>query len=133
MKYDCSKTLDCIHEYNRLCRDLHSSGCENDCPLHEYDNCCFEYLDAAGIALLQKWSDEHPEALKLTKEEYDFLASFMFPDELSIRKGGITMQLDTHYEGYPNATIPLKKNMFQFIEEGKDWTVEELLKLEVEE
>ena len=127
MKYDCNKTLDFSHEYNRLC---HSFDCE-ECPMHTR---CADVSDITEehIAIVQKWSDEHPESPKLTKAEHDFLASFMFPDELAIRKGGVTMQLDTHYEGYSNATIPLKKNMFQFIDEDKEWTVEELLKLEVE-
>ena len=133
-KYDCSKVKDCIHEYHRLC-DSYPAGCESDCPFIGVEEICgfdiFENEDA--IAVLQKWSDEHPEMPKLTQEEHDFLTLFMFPDELSIRKGGVTMQLDTHYEGYyDDATIPLKKHLFQFIDEDKDWTVEELLKLEVE-
>lgn len=133
MKYDCTKTIDCIHEYHRLCCDFHSAGCENDCPFCDMGNCGLDFFDEDKIALLQKWSDEHPEKPKLTKEEHDFLASFMYPEELFIRKGGVTMQLDTHYsDNYSNATIPLKKRLFQFIDENKDWTVEELLKLEVE-
>lgn len=131
MKYDCNKTLDFSHEYNRLCHCY--SCCSKECPLCTR---CPDMGDitAEHIAIVQKWSDEHPEAPKLTKAEHDFLASFMFPVELAIRKGGVTMQLDTHYsEGYSNATIPLKRNMFRFIDEDKDWTVEELLKLEVEE
>ena len=135
MKYDCTKTQDCIHEYHRLC-DSYPAGCESSCPFIGANDICGLHIfeNEAFIASLQKWSDENPEMPKLTQEEHDFLASFMFPDELGIRKGGVTMQLDTHYsECYSNATIPLRKDMFQFIDEDKDWTVEELLKLEVEE
>ena len=130
MKYDCTKTLDYHHEKERLCASF-DCGYEHSCPLTDTD--CNDVTEE-HIRIVQKWSDEHPEPPKLTKAEHGFLTSFMFPDELAIRKGGVTMQLDTHYsEAYSNATIPLKKNMFQFIDEDKEWTVEELLKLEVED
>lgn len=132
MKYDCTKTLDYMHELNRLCDDQYPKGCAKVCPLaygcNNKGDFKPDYVD-----IVQKWSDSHPEKPKLTKEEYDFLASFMYPEELSIRKGGFTMQLDTAYAvGYPDATIPLRKDMFHFIED-KVWSVTDLLKLEVKE
>ena len=136
MKYNCNITKDYIHELRRMCASM--PNCEI-CVLYAWtwaseDACSIAGMNDELIERIQKWSDEHPEKPKLTREEHDFLASFMFPDELAIRKGGVTMQLDTKYgSGYSNATIPLNKNMFHFIDEDKDWTVEELLKLEVEE
>lgn len=135
MKYDCSKTQDCIHEFHRLC-DSHSAGCDNSCPFIGADEICgFDIFESEdNIALLQKWSDEHPEPPKLTRAEHDFLASFMYPEELFIRKGGYTMQLDTAYAvGYANTTIPLRKDMFPFIKESDNWAAEDLLLLEVKD
>lgn len=132
-KYDCSKTIDFSHETARMCHGF--KYCEDGCPLRSLDHPCgLAYTTQETIDVVQRWSDDHPEPPKLTREEHDFLASFMYPEELSIRKGGFTMQLDTHYKkGYQDATIPLRKDMFHFIEDDKVWTVEELLKLEVEE
>lgn len=133
MKYDCSITKDFIHEARRMCASM--PNCEI-CTMYKQmseDACNLPGMNDEMVEKIQEWSDNHPEMPKLTQEEHDFLTLFMFPDELTIRKGGVTMQLDTHYsENYSNATIPLKKYLFQFIDEDKDWTVEELLKLEVE-
>lgn len=129
-KYDCTRTLDYVHERSRLCKSY--TGCE-ECPLSP-GRCANFTPTEEHIAIVQQWSDTHPEMPKLTREEHDFLASFMFPDKLIVRKGEVTMQLDTDYSmEYPNATIPLKKSMFQFIEYNENWTVERLLKLEVQD
>lgn len=132
MKYDCSITKDFIHEARRMCASI--PNCEICTMYKRVEACNLPGMNDEMVEKIQKWSDEHPEMPKLTQEEHDFLASFMYPEELFIRKGEVTMQLDTHYsDNYSNATIPLKKRLFRFIDEDKDWTVEELLKLEVEE
>ena len=128
-KYDCSKTQDCIHEYHRLC-DSYPAGCESDCPFIGVEEICgfdiFENEDK--IALLQKWSNEHPEAPTITKEERVFLEAFKIPDSKIIRRGSVGVFL---YFGSTN--IELWGNMFPFIKEGETWSIYDLLKLEVEE
>ena len=126
MKYDCTKTLDFIHEFYRLC-GLHPSGCENDCPFCG-DNCHLDSFDEDKIALLQKWSDEHPEDVpKITIEEWDFLESFKDKSLLIARYGsGLRLM-------HGGSWIDLRGMMFSFIHINQPWTIGELLKLEVEE
>ena len=126
MKYDCYKALDLIHEYRRLC-DSHSDGCDNDCPFCEMGNCDLDFFDADKIALLQKWSDEHPEKPKITIEEWDFLESFKDKSLLIARYGsGLRLM-------HGGSWIDLRGMMFSFIHINQPWTIGELLKLEVEE
>jgi len=66
-KYDCTKTLDYAHEYRRMC----SSTCCDVCPLSVLDYCIMEGVTEEHIAILQKWSDEHPEEPKLTSKEVE--------------------------------------------------------------
>ena len=67
-KYDCSKTVDYAHEFTRMC----DAGCEacplRKGPLHKV-GCGLRKLTEKTIAIVQKWSDEHPEVPKLTKKE----------------------------------------------------------------
>ena len=124
-RYDCSKTQDCIHEYHRLC-DSHPVGCESDCPFIGVEEICgfdiFENEDA--IAVLQKWSDEHPEAPTITKEERVFLEAFKIPHGKIIKRTSAGLFL---YFGWLD--IQLWGNLFPFIEEGQTWSIEDLLKL----
>lgn len=128
MKYDCTKTRDCIHEYHRVC-DSHPAGCEISCPLIGADEICgfdiFENED--NIALLQKWSDEHPEIPKLTREEYAFLQAFKVTADKQIERkiGHLFLVM-----GY--TTMEIWPTMFSFIKEGETWFLGDLLKLEVE-
>lgn len=132
MKYDCNKTLDCIHEFNRLCHDLHASGCESDCPFFEMDYCGFDLLDENKIALLQKWSDDHPEKPKLTKREYEFLKTFLVSMEKAVVRGKLKKDLYIHDTKY-DTHYTIDPTMFSFIQEEEQMTFNELLKLEVEE
>ena len=136
MKYDCYKTLDLIHEYRRLC-DFHSDGCENDCPFIGMGNCDLDFFDEDKIALLQKWSDEHPEDVpKLTRKERNFVASFCTLDVSIMRHSGIRLFVTQHPPVYSLAdirAIPIDPNMFPFIHDGEVWGLEKLLRLEVEE
>ena len=133
MKYDCTKTLDFIHEYYRLC-GLHPSGCDNDCPLCGMDNCHLDSFNEDKIALLQKWSDEHPEMPKLTKRDYSFLNCFSPVDKYIRRQYGVLSII--WYD--PMITtgameITIDATMFKCVEKGQKWSFEDLLKLEVEE
>lgn len=90
MKYDCSKTLDYMHEKNRMC-DTHSEiGC--DCCELGNNGCCnlIEKTTQEHIDIVQKWSDEHPELTRIEKfkelikdTEFEdmFDCSFGWPEE----------------------------------------------------
>ena len=75
-KYDCSKSKDLIHELNRMCSTI-KNCCE--CPLNNpFFHCSMEANKISNdvIAIVQKWSDEHPEnpeEPKLTSKAYYFL------------------------------------------------------------
>ena len=126
-KYDCSKALDLIHEYRRLCLDLHSAGCENDCPFCDMGNCGLDFFDEDKIALLQKWSDEHPEKPKITIGERNFLEAFK-DENILIARYGSGLRLT-----YGGSWTDLRGTMFSFIHINQPWTIGNLLKLEVEE
>ena len=70
MKYDCSKTLDFIHEFNRMCSK------EHDCDCCQFQNVCdctglIKIVDITtdDIVKLQEWSDKHFEE---TRKDYYF-------------------------------------------------------------
>ena len=61
-KYDCYKTLDCIHEYNRMCN--HGQNCNNGCVFESYGRYFCnrtKNIDEEKIQKLQDWSNNHPE------------------------------------------------------------------------
>lgn len=124
-KYDCNKTLDYSHEFNRMCK---ANNCGR-CPFDIKADCSgVVNLSQKYIDILQKWSDEHPEPPKLTKKERTFLECFEGAlDERIIKRtdSGVYYCYTMHNR--------LKDDMFTFIEEGTSMTFEELLKLEVEE
>lgn len=131
-KYDCSKTLDYVHEMSRLCNSIPVVGgtCDNsNCPLGHITIC--SYPTQEHIDILQKWSDEHPEKPKLTKREYEFLITFLISMDKYIGREPMydlyihDARCDTYYGIDPT--------MFSFIQEGEQMTFDELLKLEVEE
>lgn len=59
---DCTKTVDFLREWKRMCKN---HNC-NDCPLgnkkHVSTLCRWYVIDECdnAIAIVQKWSDEHP-------------------------------------------------------------------------
>lgn len=124
MKYDCNKTLDFSHEYGRMCHCF--PDCK-ECPLHTR---CPETSDitAEHIAIVQKWSDEHPEKPKLTREEYAFLQAFKVTADKHIERKIKHLFLVMGY-----TTMELWPELFPFIKEGETWFLGDLLKLEVEE
>lgn len=133
MKYDCTKTRDCIHEYHRLC-DSYPAGCESDCPLFGVNEICGidTFENEAFIALLQQWSDEHPEKPKLTKREHEFLKIFLISRDKAIVRGELMNDLYIHYARH-DTYFAIDPTMFSFILEEEQMTFDELLKLEVEE
>lgn len=127
-KYDCSVTLDCIHELKRLCNS-YSLGCEK-CPFSETD-CNFEELDDQMIFILQQWSDRHPETPKLTKKEFDFLNCFQFVEGMSIFRPTAD-SLVVEQSEFEVTIISIEPTLFEFIGVGEECTFEELFQLEVE-
>lgn len=90
-------------------------------------NCDLDFFDEDKIALLQKWSDEHPEKPKITKAERNFLEAFKNEDLIIVRYGsGLRLT-------YGGLWIDLRDTMFSFIHINQPWTIGELLMLEVEE
>lgn len=65
MKYDCYKTLDYAHEYNRFCNKHHCADCPLSYKVHGAGTC--DALTADHIEILQRWSDEHPEKTRADK------------------------------------------------------------------
>lgn len=130
MKYDCTKTRDCIHEFRRLC-DSYPAGCESSCPFFEIDETCgFDiFKSEAAIASLQKWSDEHPEKPKLTPEEAAFLRTFKVAKYKYIARYDERLFFVLEHD----MLVELWPTMFPFIKDGNPWAMEDLLKLEVEE
>ena len=120
-KYDCSKTIDYAHEFTRMCDD----GC-GVCPLYKA-GCGLKKLTEETIAIVQKWSDEHPEKPKLTKKERAFIERL---DERTsicgLQEGGLWLQFYLR-------RIPIKDDWFAFIDSGDEWKVSDLLKLEVKD
>ena len=113
-KYDCTKTLDYAHERNRMCNFCYLS-CEN-CPMYKFDNygCkCNTIRDitADRIAIVQKWSNEHPER----------------PDrlELNVKQKEILQALKTL--GYKYIAKDSDKVLFAYLDKpvkhSVDWSV----------
>ena len=132
MKYDCYKTLDCLHEFRRLCWNSHPAGCENDCPFCGRDNCNLDSFDEDDIAILQAWSDEHPEPIKLTRKEHDFLTSFVGLGLNIERRTSDRLYVVQHSAVDVNAIL-IDPDSFSFIPVGEVWYFSKLLNLEVEE
>ena len=123
-KYDCSKTLDFVHEFTRMC----DGGCRA-CPLLYRKECTLRKVTEKTIAIVQKWSDEHPEKPKLTKKEKAFLDSFEFLDNKEIQKFGDKACVTFEVKGCP--LIALTEDMFQFVEGSM--SLKKLAELEVED
>ena len=138
MKYDCTKTVDFIHERTRICKFY--TNCDDGCPLNgllPYDGCydcvldMVEYMDKI-IPVVQKWSNEHPEQPKLTKREYEFLKTFIVSTDKAICRGKLMDDLYIH-DARGDMYYGIDPTMFSFIREEEQMTFGELLSLEVEE
>lgn len=82
MKYDCSKTLDYVHERNKMCE--YYEICEDGCPLRGVKGCRgVEYITQKHIDIVQKWSDKHSE--KTRKEAFFEI----FPKARTTMIGGV--------------------------------------------
>lgn len=57
MKYDCTNTIDFVHEYKRFCDSRECDSCE----FQGYCADGIERIDQGMIDTVQAWSDAHPE------------------------------------------------------------------------
>lgn len=133
-KYDCSRTLDYVHEATRLCTVYTKSKCEG-CPLGDTVDCAFVGdITPEHIDILQRWSDEHPEKPKLTKKEHNFLSTFPYVKGMSVNRTekGLYFVIHRFIDDEPY-TLHIDDNMFPFVGEGEEWDFDKLLSLEVEE
>lgn len=131
MKYDCNKTLDCIHELLRIC-DYYNECYDRcaECPLRD-SNCEWPELTQTDIDILQKWSDEHLEQSKLTKADKTLMDMCYYND-------GRAWSIERSYYGLYVACvgtgkIPIEPHMFKMVGVGDKKTFDDLLKLEVED
>lgn len=119
-KYDCEKTRDFIHEWARY-TTVHAKYSDPE-PIEPWEK------DA--IERIQKWSDENPEAPKITPEERAFVAAFKVKESKRIeRRHGkvyvVSMYGSQEFEIWPS--------LFKFIEEGEHVPLTDLMQLEVED
>ncbi len=129
-KYDCNKTLDYAHELNRMCEAYEM--CDG-CPLSTMTNCNDAMNPSKRIGIVQKWSDEHPEPLKIRKRELDFIVMFKWPENKRVERGRSGYLFLVFDEDGKEYKYSLCNSWFSFIERGESMNFEELLKLEVEE
>ena len=122
-KYDCTRALDYAHERDRMCVAM-NNDCRH-CPFWNF-NC--DDITEGQINVLQRWSDAHPEAPRITLEEQNFLEAFK-DEDLTISRQGNRLILGV----MSYVCTELYDSMFPFITGDRYWTIGELLKLEVEE
>lgn len=122
MKYDCNRTLDYVHELQRMCNGFTTCmGC-----LLEGMGCLRPTQEIINI--IQKWSDENPEAPKLTQKERAFIEAFVAHGDKKIERSSAGLYImnilgnETH----------ISPDMFTFIGEGESMTFSSLYRLEVE-
>ena len=130
IKYDCSKVTDYMHEVKRMC-NFHD-GC-GSCPLAKviFNDCnSLDQITPKAIELAQKWSDENPEKVRLTKEER-ILLECLADDDVRIYRRHTTLCLEDSWDD--ECAIYIKNTLFPFIEDGKVMPVAELLQYEVRE
>lgn len=128
-KYDCNNIMDYGHEFRRLCDSYPSCSSNGRCPLIGRYCSSLGHITQEEIDILQKWSDEHPEAPKLTKKDRAFLECF---EGVSGRK--ICKDSDgCAFYNYSGISSFLSEDMFKALEPDTRMTFEELLELEVEE
>lgn len=123
MKCDCNKTLDCMHELNRVCDRY--AACSDGCPLLGR-NCIAKTITQTEIDILQKWSAENPEAPKLTEKDRMFLECFEVSKDRIISKDDRGNAF-YYYEGTSSMLAP---DMFKALEPNTRMTFRELLEVE---
>lgn len=101
--------------------ECHHISCEN-CNFHSKTHIC-------NIKRFEWFYSEHEDKPKLTMVERIFCEAIDFPEykEITRANGYLFIGRKVKLE------ISIKPCMLKFIEEGKSWSVSELLQLEVDE
>ena len=131
MKYDCFKTLDYIHEWNRMCNHYlkgPDKTCKN-CPLNMCDYICNQ-TSPQHLQIVQAWSDSHPEIFYITSAEKIFLNPFVKMEDLYVARISVDKLI---LRCCDCVSIEIRNTMFPFIEIDESWSVKELLALEVKD
>ena len=83
ISYDCTKIMDYRKVAQRFCSAQKNQGCENCSLINDIGACSASIFDISldRIALLQKWSDEHPDYIKMTRRKA-FLNYFPFTNDV---------------------------------------------------
>ena len=104
-------------------------GCNT---LHDCTECELDELNESCNYQLLKWATSEYEkpAPKLTRREREFLECFTHPAYKEIFRNDYGLYV-TACE--PGNGLSISNDMFPFINSGEIWTLEDLLKLEVEE
>ena len=102
------------------------TNCYN-CDFYETESGCDEQ---AMEWLLSEYQEPAP---KLTKQEREFIECFEFKYDKAISKTAGRTYLRMAVSEHEIHSEEINSNMFPFIKPGKQWTFEDLLKLEVEE
>ena len=101
-------------------------SCRN-CDFYRKDDNCRE---RAKEWLLSEYQEPAP---KLTRQEREFLECFEFKYDKAISKTAGRTYLRMAVSEHEIHSEEINSNMFPFIKPGKQWTFEDLLKLEVED
>lgn len=124
-KYDCNNIMDYGHEFNRLCDSYPSCAANGRCPLiGRYCN-SLGRITQEEIDILQKWSDENPEAPK-TKKDRMFLECFEVSKDRIISKD----DRGNAFYDYKGTSSLLAPDMFKALELDTRMTFRELLEVE---
>lgn len=99
--------------------------CYDGCPLFGRF-CNPRNLDQEDIDILQKWSDENPEAPKLTEKDRMFLECFEVSEDRIISKDD-RGNVFYYYDGVSSLLAP---DMFKTLEPDTRMTFRELLEVE---
>ena len=101
-------------------------GICNQCEFERESPCIAKFVDW----LLAEYKEPAP---KLTRQEREFLECFEFKYDKAISKTAGRTYLRMAVSEHEIHSEEINSNMFPFIKPGKQWTFEDLLKLEVEE
>lgn len=96
-------------------------------------SCDFKGCPCVGKLIDWFLAEYQEPAPKLTKREREFLECFEYEYDKAISKTAGITYLRMAISEHEIHSEEIKSNMFPFIKPGKQWTFEELMKLEVEE
>lgn len=109
---------------NKKPKNCHETECHK-CDLYKSGNCQTSLIEW----LYKEYTELKPT---LTRTERNFIESFRHPENKVLIRDNSGLYIN--YDNKPEIRyFSLKKDMFKFIKINETWSVEDLLKLEVEE